>query len=165
MPIRLDIELVKSFGDTLLSDMKTSLDVNGSTASGATKDSLRTEITPNRFKLFGRGFIGALETGRKRTSADGDGGLYKKIRQWIDDKGIIAQGISRDSLAYVITRKIHQEGDLLHRTGSNYQGKASPTGIILGVINDGRIKELSKGLLFEAVQTVKKELSNANSSN
>ncbi len=54
--------------------------------------------------------------GRGATVNNGSGQLRPKIRQWIDDKGITPKGnISKDELAFLITRKIHREG---------YEGKA-----------------------------------------
>lgn len=54
--------------------------------------------------------------GRGATVNTGTGQLRPKIRQWIDDKGINPKGnISKDELAFLITRKIHREG---------YEGKA-----------------------------------------
>jgi len=54
--------------------------------------------------------------GRGPTQNTGSGQLRPKIRQWIDDKGINPKGnISKDELAFLITRKIHREG---------YEGKA-----------------------------------------
>ena len=54
--------------------------------------------------------------GRGPTQNTGSGQLRPKIRQWIDDKGINPKGnISKDELAYLITRKIHRDG---------YEGKA-----------------------------------------
>jgi hypothetical protein len=160
MALKLDIDLINSFGKKLLEDTKQSLDSNGSTASGKTKDSLWYEVTPNRFKFWGRPFINTLEVGRRPTSAGGDGSLKRAIRQWIDDKGIIANGISKDSLAFLIARKIHREGDLLFN-GANFQGKTKPTQIIYGVINDGRLNQLKSSLLFDVVTQVKKEISDA----
>jgi hypothetical protein len=165
MALKLDIDLFNEFGKRLIDDTKASLDSNGSTASGKTKDSLRYELNPTSFKFYGRAFINTLEVGRKPTSAGGDGSLKKAIRQWIDDKNIIPDGISKDSLAFLISRKIHREGDLLHSTGSNFQGKTSPTQIIYGVINDGRLKQLKNSLLFDVVTQVKKELSDAYNTN
>lgn len=49
--------------------------------------------------------------GRGPTQNSGTGQLRPKIRQWIDDKGITPSGnISKDELAFLITRKIHREG-------------------------------------------------------
>lgn len=161
MPFQLDTNLINSFGARLVSDIGASLDSSGSTASGKTKQSIRFEVNGNSFKLYGRAYIGALEFGRKPASGGGNGSLRDAIRQWIDDKGIIPNGISKDSLAFLIQRKMNAEGDLLYRTGQNYQGQSKPTQIITGVINDGRIKKLSESLLFSIIQQTKNELVNA----
>lgn len=59
------------------------------------------------YRNFGRG---------PTQNTSGKGELKKKIRQWIDDKGIVPKDkISRDELAFLITRKIHKDG---------YEGKA-----------------------------------------
>ena len=57
----LDRAALDAFDRKLIDDLKASLDSSGSTASGRTKDSLRSEVTENRYKLFGRAYIGALE--------------------------------------------------------------------------------------------------------
>lgn len=59
------------------------------------------------YRNFGRG---------PTQNTSGKGELKKKIRQWIDDKGIVPNGkITKDELAFLVTRKIHREG---------YEGKA-----------------------------------------
>lgn len=59
------------------------------------------------YRNFGRG---------PTQNTSGKGELKKKIRQWIDDKGIVPNGkITKDELAFLVTRKIHKEG---------YEGKA-----------------------------------------
>lgn len=59
------------------------------------------------YRNFGRG---------PTQNTSGKGELKKKIRQWIDDKGIVPDGkITKDELAFLVTRKIHREG---------YEGKA-----------------------------------------
>lgn len=69
-----------------------------------------------------------IEEGRKPTMNSGDGSVLQRIRQWIDDKGIVpvpdASGHvpTLDDLAYVITRKIHRVG-YFDLDGMNSQGK------------------------------------------
>ena len=163
----LDRAALDAFDKQLIADLRSSLDASGTTASGKTKDSLNSEITENRYKLYGRAFIGALEFGRKPTSNGGNGSLKSAIEQWIRDKGIIPNdGISTKSLAFLIARKIHREGNLLFRSGRNFQGQSKPTQIINGVINDGRIGALSKSILLHLQSQVKIELTDAyNNSN
>jgi hypothetical protein len=161
----LDRAALDAFDRKLIDDLKASLDASGSTASGRTKDSLRSEISENRYKLFGRAYIGALEFGRKPTSGGGDGSLKTTILQWIKDKGITPKSGTEEkdykSMAYAITRKIHQSGTLLFRTGRNYQGQSKPTQIINGVIQDGRIKSLSDAILLHVKKQVITELRDA----
>lgn len=61
-----------------------------------------------------------IERGRRPTVNGGNGAVYRAIREWIDVKGITPQQRrdrsgkiyvpSREGLAYLITRKIHQQG-------------------------------------------------------
>lgn len=162
MEYKLDTNVINQFGDKLVNDIRASLDSSGSTASGKTKQSIRYEFNGNSFKLYGRAYIGALEFGRGKANSGQGGSLKDAIRAWIDQKGIIPSGnISKNSLAFLIARKINNEGDLLFRTGKNYQGQSKPTQIISGVINDGRIKQLSESILFQIVQQTKTELKDA----
>ncbi len=43
--------------------------------------------------------------------------LQDIIREWIDAKAITPQGITKNSLAFLIARKIHNEGTLLFQRG------------------------------------------------
>jgi hypothetical protein len=100
-----------------------------------------------------------LEYGRKPSSPTGNGSLKGIILKWINAKGIIPKDkISKETLAFLIARKIHREGDLLHSTKQNFRGMKAPTGIINSVINDGRIKELSKRLILDFVKSAKTEI-------
>lgn len=99
----------------IIQDLIKSYDTKGLRASGNWANSLvgNVESTPNGYKLTidGADYSGAMEYGRKPTVKKGNGELKDIIRQWIDDKKIVPKdGISKDSLAFLITRKIHQEG-------------------------------------------------------
>jgi hypothetical protein len=60
--------------------------------------------------------------------------LRQIIRKWIDDKGIIPKGkISKDSLAFLISRKIHKEGIKPTRTRSR---------LIVDAINENELNKL-----------------------
>jgi len=169
MSFSLDRAALDAFDTKLIEDLKKSLDASGSTASGRTKDSLVSEITENRYKLFGRAYIGALEFGRKPTSGSGDGSLKLAIESWIRAKGIIPKAGTEDkhyrSMAFAIAKTIHEKGTLLFRSGKNYQGQAKPTQIINGVINDGRIGTLAQAMLLHIKEQVKTDLQDAYNSN
>ena len=159
MSLTLDKKTLDEFDKKLISDLRKSLDAAGTTASGKTKDSLHSDITLNSYKLFGRPFIYGLEYGRKKTTGGGNGSLKGIILKWINDKGIIPRdNIKKETLAFLIARKIHKQGDLLHRTGTNFKGMNKPTGIINSVINDGRIEALSKRLILDFVKSAKTEI-------
>lgn len=117
-------------------------------ASGRTAASLHFEIDDNEIRLYGAKHIFALEYGRKPTTGGGDGSLRERIRVWLDEKGISPQpgangkAISKDSLAYLIARKIHNEGTELFRQGGN-------SGILADVINEQTIAGISEALFYE----------------
>ena len=159
MSLSLDKKTLDEFDKKLIADLKKSLDAAGTTASGKTKESLHSVIVSGSYKLYGRAFIFGLEYGRKPSSPTGNGSLKGIILKWINDKGIIPKDkISKDTLAFLIARKIHREGDLLYSTKRNFHGMNKPTGIINSVINDGRIKELSKRLILDFVKSAKTEI-------
>ena len=159
MSLSLDKKTLEEFDKKLIQDLRDSLEAAGTTATGKTKESLNSKITLNSYKLFGRAFIYGLEYGRKKSKNDNGNVLKDIILQWIKDKPVIPRdGISKESLAFLITRKIHKKGDLLNSRGSNFRGMNKPTGIINSVINDGRIKELSKRLILDFVKSAKTEI-------
>ena len=162
--IQFDPELVRSFADKVVFDIKQSMDVSGVTASGKFNRSLDANVTDKEVLVTGLKYAGAIESGRKPSSG-GTGILRALIRSWIDDKGIIPTGgISKDSLAYLITRKIHQEGTRLYR-GTDYYGRSKPSRVIRGVVKDGRIEELGSDLMINYVKQIKSELFDGINSN
>lgn len=74
-------------------------------------------------QLWGELYTEALTNGRKPTengAPPGMGILRGLIRKWIDDKRIQPKdNISKDSLAYLITRKIHREGIHIPNVGKD----------------------------------------------
>lgn len=103
-------------------EMKAQLASNGINASGKLDDSV-TDIV-----ITSDGFIsGSVQAlsywyytnyGRGPTTRGfgGKGVVREKVRQWIDDKGIVprdaANGrkVTKDELAFLIARKIHRQG-------------------------------------------------------
>lgn len=90
----------------------------GQVASGRTRDSLRSEIVPGMSSvtatLYGRKYFAALETGSKpwaKQYQHPPKPFVKTIAEWMKDKGIT--GVS----AYLVARKIMQEGSSLYRSG------------------------------------------------
>ena len=82
-------------------------------ASGKTIKSLLVEVDENAGELTGRGFMGVLETGRKAGKVPK--GFRDIILKWVQAKGINVD--NPKSFAFLVARKIANEGTLLHRTG------------------------------------------------
>ena len=70
-----------------------------------------------------------------------------KIVDWIEKEGITADGISTESLAFLIGRKMAQEGSLLHRTGKR-------SGVISETIKQVDIDNLMKQITEAVGQSV-----------
>lgn len=84
-------------------------------ASGKLKDSVRYTVDNGVLKVLSLDYIYYLQKGRK----PGKRPPKSAIRQWIDDKGIDPQGISKDSLAFLIQRKIGEEGTTIYQQGGS----------------------------------------------
>jgi hypothetical protein len=120
--------------------LKDSLRKANRNASGKTSESINFELFEDNdkvtFQIVANRNILALQDGRKPTKNGGSGQVKDSIRQWIKDKGIKASnGISEDSLVFLITRKIHREG---------YKGTP---GLIDDVINESLIEMISEGVV------------------
>jgi hypothetical protein len=166
MPVGLDNKAVVSFADKLKVDLSDSVTRSGVSASGNLAKSFRYTLDPNRLRVYAAGYYAAIEIGRKPTVNGGSGVLRSIIRKWIEDKKIIPkpdeQGrtITKDSLAFLITRKIHREGTLLNSIKKDFYGRTNPTQIITGVINDGRLDSLKRELITSFVFQIKQDLKN-----
>jgi hypothetical protein len=105
-------------------------------ASGRLAKSVNYKVNGSTLTISAEQYIGALEFGRKpTTNGNKPGKLKDVIRQWIDEKGITPKdGISKDSLAFLITRKIHREGTTIWQQGG--------TDLVSGIFNDALRKEI-----------------------
>lgn len=133
-------EVFEQFGGSAISDIQAKLGSTGANASGKTSRSLRKELADDELTIFGSEVFRYVEEGRGPSKKKGSGSedLYSQIKQWIKDKGITPTGdISDDNLAFLITRKIHNEGTLLHRT-------KTARDIFSSVLNKNRIESLVK---------------------
>lgn len=95
------------------SDWVSAIDRRGQKASGKTQQKTYVVATDKGGKIMTPQPVGALLYGRGKTTAGGQKGagvLQSVIRKWIDDKGISPVDITKDSLAFLIARKIHREG-------------------------------------------------------
>lgn len=105
-------------GSRLILDLQALMVSTGANATGRTSRSLEL-VTRNNNSAVGFNVSGDIgwayvEQGRGKTLKTGNGEVLKAIKEWIDAKGITPKdGISKDALAYLITRKIHREGTKL----------------------------------------------------
>jgi hypothetical protein len=106
--------------------------------TGKMSQSLGYRIDENGLTIFSsEKYFTVLETGRK----PGKMPPISAIEEWVRNKPI-ASDINPRSLAFLIARKIGEEGSLLYRQG----GKS---GVISDFINDQKIKEDLIDLLDE----------------
>jgi hypothetical protein len=119
--------ILRSFAEETIAGIKSRIP----NVTGKSAESLGYRIVGTELTIFSSlKFFTVLETGRK----PGKRPPISVIEQWIKDKPIIPDGISTRSLAFLIARKIGEEGSLLYRDG----GKS---GVISKSINDQVIKE------------------------
>lgn len=84
-------------------------------ASGSLLSSITYELTDTSLILKGNDYIYYLLYGRKPTRNSGNGSLKNDIKSWMRSKGIRpTDGISEDTLAFLITRKIHRYGSSIY---------------------------------------------------
>lgn len=135
--LNLSEEILK-FLNGISQDIKMVQEQQARVASGKTARSLEAEADERSGVLYGSISVNALETGRK----PGKRPPISAIRQWIEDKGIFtSESDSRkNGIAYVIAKKIGEEGTQLFREG----GKS---GVLSSVITDKRIDSFEREIL------------------
>ena len=108
----------------------------GMKASGRWIESIETKATPKSGTILGEDYTEWLVKGRGPTTGGNKGGptLVERIKDWINDKGVRARDISRNSLAFLIARKIHREGTEYFKQGG--------TDLIDAVITPQRIQRI-----------------------
>ena len=135
----LNTTIFSNFAEKVLPELKKE--------AGRFADSIEYKADDNVLIIWGSPFIGVLWKGRGKTVNGNNGGptLRSIIRKWIDEKGIIPYanektGIvpTRDTLAFFITRSIHEKGTLLHQKG----GKENPFNKVLTDISINNLLSL-----------------------
>ncbi len=84
-------------------------------ASGKLKNSVRYDIKDAVMRVYSLDYIYYLEKGRK----PGKRPPKAAMLQWIEDKRITPRGISKDSLAFLLARKIGEEGNTVYQQGGS----------------------------------------------
>lgn len=146
-------------GASIVAEIRSLIISTGANASGKTGNSLTTSISVTKskinFKVSGGEGFDFIEQGRGATKKGGrKGGLKSIIRQWIDDKGITPDGkMTKDALAYIITRAIHQRGTLYHFLGETRQIQSA-------VLTENRIDSIISKIKFEVEKDITEQIVN-----
>ena len=106
-------DLLQKLGETLV--MKFRASIEPVKASGRTAASIHAVATDTTLEVLAHRSIGSLEYGRKPTSSGATKGnptLYEQILDWMQYRSVFAglKGNERKSVAYAITKKIHEKG-------------------------------------------------------
>lgn len=139
--------IVRDFANQVIEGIRNNITTKDYTGYGASNNTGKTaasigydwngttlQIWTTQYKA-----LVSLETGRPPTQGGATSpSLRDNIRIWIDQRGINPEGISRDSLAYLISRKIHREGTIIWRKFGK-QGKQ--TGVVSDYLTDDFIDE------------------------
>lgn len=112
-------EVLLQYGEKVKQTYQNKLDSEGITASGSLRDtvSVQVDVDGNKFEvaLNLNSYWKWIEGGRPPTQNNGNGELRRAILQWIRTKPVIPQPFNgklptEEQLAYLISRKIHNEG-------------------------------------------------------
>lgn len=153
-------DILEKFGITateaLVNAIKTKLierqGANGSfrsvvNASGRLADSIDYVVTGSKLTIRGDDYIYYLENGRK----PGKRPPKDVIRKWIEDKGIVPRdNISKDSLAFLIARKMGQEGSTIYKAGGS--------DLVSGIFNDQFVDSLQSEFMNLLTVEVESEI-------
>jgi hypothetical protein len=130
----------------------------GLKASGKFERELRYTADESGAQILAPIHVGAMVGGRVKSSNTGSGeSLRSVIRKWIDDKGITpyadkkGRPVSKDSLAYLITRKIHTRGIQVPNKYNDGQ-------LIKEVITQDKIDELLRQIGGNYITEFKNEI-------
>jgi hypothetical protein len=124
-------------GRSLITDLQASMAASGANATGKTSRSLAYSITfsPNavQFLLTGGTGWAFVEQGRGPTKRDGNGEVFRAIKEWAAARGI------PESRVPGIVKTIHEKGTRLHRLGIRRD-------IYTKIITDKRIALITEGV-------------------
>lgn len=131
-------QLLQNLGD----EIAKKLAANIPSATGRTAKKIHAVSEPFAVEVLGPSYIFALEYGRGPTknTTPSNPTLFEAIKEWAMARGIIS-GESKSELGIVwgITKKIHNEGTKLFRSGV-------PSGVLTSVIDQINMNSLLKDL-------------------
>lgn len=116
------------------------------TASGQLAQSVRYEVDESGLRIYANDYIVYLQDGRR----PGKFPPKQPILDWIDDKGIQFNDIKKESLAFLIQRKIANEG-----TTAFIQGG---TDLVSGVLTPELIKQILNSFRDDYIKSIKSDI-------
>lgn len=144
----------KRFCEEAIKTMRENIQRSGRSASGKAADSLKWKWEEGKLIIYSEmdgefNYFVTLQTGRgpTRNRSNRQPTLQERIEEWITQKGINNPNISKNSLAFLIARKIHREGTNLYRKGGDKE--------IWGFIDD---EYVAKNLLRPIEREIKREI-------
>ena len=143
-------ELLQKFGDGIVAKLQASIPK----ATGKTAKKIHAVATQTTLDVFGPSYIFALEYGRGPTNNTSPSvpTLFEAIKEWAFAKGIITDNSKQsNSIVYAITKKIHESGTKLYRSGT-------PSGVLTNVINQINYNSLLKDLSILLVEEYSSEV-------
>lgn len=131
-------QLLQNLGDTIVDKLQQSIPH----ATGKTAKKIHAVSYPFAVEVYGPSYIFALEYGRGPTknTTPSQPTLFEQIKEWAFAKGIISDDSRQsNSIVYAITKKIHQQGTQLFRSGV-------PSGVITNILDQISLNSLLKDL-------------------
>jgi hypothetical protein len=144
--------ILNKYGNSFVKKLKEYHIKAGQKASGQTLNEFQFEAIDTTLKVFGADHVEYLDRGR------GAGGVAPSsvIYKWSIDKGINFESESkRRSFAFLVARKIAEQGTLQHRTGKTYAGFSKP---VSSVFSEEEMKKLTNEISTQMLENSKLEI-------
>jgi hypothetical protein len=144
-------DIIFKFLTGIAEEIKREQIAQGKNVTGVTAQSIEVSATDTTGVIEGSISALALETGRKPGNVPF--GFKDIIRKWIDDKGIFQSesDVKKNSIAFLIARKISQRGTLTHIQG----GKS---GVLSNVITNEKFKVFNDNVLSLYGREIRREI-------
>jgi hypothetical protein len=145
-------ENIEAWCDKTIVNLKQEYQDQGRRASGEWERALKSNIieTKTGYSVIieGKDYTYWMENGRRPSVKFPP---IQAIKKWIKDKGIIAQGITENSLAFLIARKIAREG---------YKGKPVVANVVTKKWIDELLNSINVAYISQLKSDILKELQN-----
>jgi len=156
-------KFMEDWGKIVVKELQENLDKKGKNAKQTLRNSIhwaaKSEGFNVKFQLLLNDYYEVVDKGRPPTINKGGGRLLPAIKQWIRDKPIVPKADKKgkvpsiDSLAFMITRKIHRFGF----KGSNFYTDVFKDGSKEDKLTKGITKILGNNMQVNMVQLFKQE--------